>query len=106
MLAADATLVVDAGPGGRRLGRIRSAGRPVVGARRIAALLAAAAREGLGGAFIELELNGQPAIVRIVDGRPASATLLSVVDGKITHAFVQTDANRLTHLGPALAAAS
>jgi RNA polymerase sigma-70 factor (ECF subfamily) len=106
ILAADATLVVDAGSAGRRLGRIRNVGRPVVGARKIAAFLAAVAREGLRGAFVERELNGQPAMVRLVAGKPVSATLLSVIDGKIRHAFVQTDPTRLTHLGQAWPAAS
>jgi RNA polymerase sigma-70 factor (ECF subfamily) len=107
LLAEDATLVVDAGPHGARFGRIRSIGRPVVGARKIAAFFAAVAREGrFHGVLVERELNGQPALVRIHEGRPVSATLLSVVDGKIRCAFVQTDARRLSHLGRALGESS
>jgi RNA polymerase sigma-70 factor (ECF subfamily) len=99
MLAEDAAVVVDAGPTGARLGRIRNTGRPVFGARRIAAFLTAVARQGLPGVVVERELNGLPALVRVVGGRPVSATLLSVADGKIQRAFVQTDMRRLTHLG-------
>src|SRR5262249_32666493 len=35
LLAEDATLVVDTGPQGKRVGRIRNLPRPVVGARRV-----------------------------------------------------------------------
>jgi RNA polymerase sigma-70 factor (ECF subfamily) len=99
ILAEDATLVVDAGPRGRRLGRIRNVGRPVVGARKVVAFLTAIGREGLAGGLVEHELNGQPAIIRVVDGKPVSATLLSIANGKILQAFVQTDMSRLAHLG-------
>ena len=107
MLTEDATLVVDAGPHGARFGRIRSVGRPVVGARKIAAFFAAVAREGrFHGVIVECELNGQPALVRVHQGRPVSATLLSVLNGKIRCAFVQTDARRLSHLGHAFGESS
>lgn len=99
MLAEDASLVVDTGPKGARLGRIRNVRRPILGARRIAAFLAAVVREGLPGDVVERELNGEAAFVRVVDGRPVAATLISVASGKIQYAFVQTDARRLTHLG-------
>jgi RNA polymerase sigma-70 factor (ECF subfamily) len=101
MLAEDAVLVVDAGREGTRVGRIRNAGRPIFGARKIAALFAAVARVGLPGVIVECELNGQPAIVRVVHGKPVSATLLAVANGKIQRAFVQTDGSRLAHLGRA-----
>lgn len=102
LLAEDATLVVDVGPAGRRVGRIRNVGRPVHGAKRIAAFLAAVSRQGVGAASSvhECSLNGQPAIVRMRDGRPIAALLISVAEGRIRHVFVQADASRLTHVGP------
>jgi RNA polymerase sigma-70 factor (ECF subfamily) len=104
LLAEEAVLVVDPGPEGAGFGRIRAAGRPVVGARRIAALLHAIAKERSSRAgatsLHERELNGQPAIVVLRDGRPVSAILVSVVEGRIRAVFVQSDRSRLTHLGP------
>jgi RNA polymerase sigma-70 factor, ECF subfamily len=102
LLADDATLVVDAGPSERRVGRIRNLGRPVFGARRIAAFLAAVAGEpGIAGTFREHELNGQAAIVRLVAGRPLAALVISVADGKVRRVFVQADTARLSRIGVA-----
>src|SRR5262249_10113131 len=87
LLADDATLIIDTGPEGRRVGRIRNAGRPVVGAKRIAAFLTAVARQDTAKTTAhECLLNGQPAIVSIrADGRPSAAILLSIADGRIRH---------------------
>jgi RNA polymerase sigma-70 factor (ECF subfamily) len=102
LLADDATLIIDTGPNGRRVGRIRNIGRPVVGAKRIAAFLAAVAREGTRRTTMhQCILNGQPAIVTLrEDGRPSGALMISVADGRIRHIFVQADMDRLKHLGP------
>lgn len=101
VLAEDATLIVDPGPEGKRVGKIRNIGKPVVGARKIAAFLAAVARESTGRSTVhECMLNGQPAVVFLRDGKPTAAILVSVADGKIRHVFVQADGRRLGHLGP------
>ena len=101
LLADDATLIVDVGPEGRRVGKMRNAGRPIVGARRIAAFLEAVAREDTRERTIhECVLNAQPSIVYLAGDRPTAALLLSVADGKIRHIFVQADEARLRHLGP------
>ena len=101
LLADDATLTVDPGPGERRLGRIRNVGRPVVGARRIAAFLAAVARQDTRQRTVhECVLNGQPAVVFLRDGRASAAILVSVANGRIRHVFVHADETRLAHLGP------
>jgi len=102
LLAEDATLVVDVGPEGKRVGRIRNAGRPISGARRIAAFLAAVRRESgeRRDTPIERMLNGEPAAIFVRDGRATAAVLISVADGKIRHVFIQADAARLQHLGP------
>jgi RNA polymerase sigma-70 factor (ECF subfamily) len=103
LLVPDATLVVDAGPSAARLGRTRNIGRPVRGARRIASFAATLGRRrDLPGTLHECVLNGQPAIVRVWDGRPVSATLVSVAGGRIHRIFIQADAARLTHLGAAV----
>ena len=100
LLAEDATLVIDTGPDGKRLGRIRNVGRPVEGATRIAAFLAAVARQipAFGDAR-ECVLNGEPAVVYVREGQPAAAILISVAEGRIRRVFVQVDARRLGHLG-------
>jgi RNA polymerase sigma-70 factor (ECF subfamily) len=100
LLADDATLIVDPGPGVRRFGRIRNVGRPIEGPRRIAAFVASVGRSGAktGNAY-ECVLNGQPAIVYHRDGRPQSALLLSIVDGRIQTLFLQADPARLKHVG-------
>jgi RNA polymerase sigma-70 factor (ECF subfamily) len=102
LLAEDAMLIVDAGEGVRRVGRIRNVGRPVVGAKRIAAFLAAVERQGAQPSTThECVLNGQPAVVYLGNnGRPVAALMIAVADGRIRHVFVQADAARLKHLGP------
>jgi RNA polymerase sigma-70 factor (ECF subfamily) len=100
LLAEDATLVIDTGPEGKRVGRIRNVGRPVEGATRIAAFLAAVARQAPAfGEPQECELNGEPAVVYLREGRPAAAILISAADGEIRRVFVQVDPRRLQHLG-------
>jgi len=101
LLTEDAVLIIDTGPEGRRIGRIRNAGRPIIGARRIAAFLAAVRREDTRRTDVmECTLNGQPAILVLEDGQPSAALLLSVAGGRIRHIFVQADPRRLTHVGP------
>ena len=100
LLAEDATLVIDTGPEGKRVGPIRNVGRPVEGATRIAAFLAAVARQVPAfGEMRECVLNGEPAVVYVREGRPAAAILISAADGEIRRVFVQVDPRRLQHLG-------
>src|SRR5262249_51156784 len=49
LLAADAVLITDGGPEGRVVGRFRNLRRPLQGATRIAAFVAAATRAAAGG---------------------------------------------------------
>ena len=100
LLAEDAVMVIDTGPEGRRVGRIRNVGRPVLGARRIAAFLTALASQRPDfGSSAERTLNGQPAILRVKDGKAIAAILISVAQGRISHVFVQADPSRLRHVG-------
>src|SRR2546430_16738621 len=78
MLAEDAVLIADAGPGVVRYGRIRNIGRPVVGRRKIAALLKVIGSQRVGPP-VELQertLNGGPAVVLFQGGRAVSAILV------------------------------
>jgi RNA polymerase sigma-70 factor (ECF subfamily) len=102
MLAEDAVLIADAGPGVVRYGRIRNIGRPVVGRRKVAALLKIIGSQTVGPA-IEIQertLNGEPAVVVFQEGHAVSAILVSVADGKVRHVFIQVDRERLSHVGP------
>jgi RNA polymerase sigma-70 factor (ECF subfamily) len=102
MLAEDAVLIADAGPGVVRYGGIRNIGKPVVGRRNVAALLGIVGRQSAGPAleFRERTLNGGPAVVIFQAGRPVTAILVSVADGKVRHVFLHVDAARLGHVGP------
>jgi RNA polymerase sigma-70 factor, ECF subfamily len=75
LLAADARLVSDGG------GKVTASIRPLLGARRIAMLYWAVARRGLGLQARIGTVNGEPAILRYLDGRLHSATL-AVSDGR------------------------
>ncbi len=99
LLADDAVLVADGGPGGARYGRVRNLPRPLSGTTKIAAFVAAVARQAPDDVTrLECELNGQPALVTLRDGRPLAAVLLSVADGRIHRIFVQADPDRLRHV--------
>lgn len=98
LLADDAVLVADAGPNGARYGRVRNLPRPVVGATKIAAFLAAVVPQGPTDARRECELNGQPAIVTLRNGRVTAAVILSVADGKIQRIFIHADPAKLTRV--------
>ena len=101
MLAEDAVLIADAGPDGVTYGRVRNVGHPVVGRKRIAALMKAFASQEATPRLVveERTLNGEPAVVAFLDGRALAAILVSVADEKIRHVFLQIDPNRLGHIG-------
>jgi RNA polymerase sigma-70 factor, ECF subfamily len=99
LLAADAVLITDGGPGGREFRGARNLPRPLTGAGRIAAFVAATTQRS-GLAAEPAQLNGQPAVVLYDDGRPLAAILLAVADGKIQRVFFHADPSRLRYLGP------
>lgn len=102
MLAEDAMMITDGGPSGTRVGRIRNLARPLVGAKQIAAFVTAVARESAASTVaiesVVYVLNGQPALVRFVGGKPFGAMFLSVADGKIVQIFIQADPARLRQI--------
>lgn len=103
LLAADAVLITDGGPEGREVAGIRNLRRPLEGAGRVAAFVAATS----GRAELQVErrvLNGQPALVFHKDGQPFAAVLLAVAEGRIQRVFFHADPRRLRHLGRGAAA--
>jgi RNA polymerase sigma-70 factor (ECF subfamily) len=101
LLAEDAVLIADAGQHGTRFGRLRNVGRPVVGRKRIVALMKAFASqdESRHLRVEERTLNGEPAVVAFQAGRAIAAILVSVADDRIRHVFLQIDPERLGHVG-------
>jgi len=99
MLAEDAVMITDGGPGGRRVGGIRNLQAPLQGAAKIAAFVAATARSS--DLTVEIhELNGQPALVFYEEDAPFAALLLAVADDRIHRVFFHGDVMRLRYLGP------
>ena len=98
LLAEDAIMISDGGAEGRVVGRQRNLPRPLQGAARIAAFVAATT--GTNELHVEEhQLNGQPAIVFWTGDRPFAALLLAVADGKIQRVFFHADLSRLSHVG-------
>jgi len=97
LLADDATLIVDSGRTPQTYGKLRQVVRPVVGRKRVIALVCAFARQGVSTRlhFLERELNGEPAVLTRLDGRLLSALLVAVADGRIQHVYLQNDPERL-----------
>ena len=99
LLAEDATFVADGGAHGVRVGNVRNVPRPIRGGRRVAMVVAALTRNAPAGMTRrECELNGQPAMVAVMNDRPVLAILLAVADGRIESVFVHADPERLSHL--------
>jgi RNA polymerase sigma-70 factor, ECF subfamily len=99
LLADDAVLVTDGGPGGRVAGGIRNLDAPLAGVARIAAFLAAATNRNAGTLVSTIrELNGQPALVLWQGGAPFAALLLGVAEGKVRRLYFQADTARLQRL--------
>ncbi|WP_437904264.1 sigma-70 family RNA polymerase sigma factor [Sorangium sp. So ce327] len=100
LLAEDAIMITDGGAEGRAVGRQRNLPRPLAGAARIAAFVAATTAARKGELQVEEhELNGQPAVVFWAGDRPFAALLLAVADGKIQRVFFHADLSRLRYLG-------
>jgi RNA polymerase sigma-70 factor (ECF subfamily) len=96
LLAGDAVLIADAGPDGGRFGQARNLPGPLVGAHKVAAFVAAVTPQGAVGSSVrECQLNGQPAVLVMRDGRPYAAILLAVADGRIRQVFIHADPARL-----------
>ena len=96
LLSDDVVLIADAGTDGGVYGRVRSLPGPVVGRARVSAFIATVTPQGATGLVIrECELNGQPAVLVLRDGRPYTAILLSVAGDRIRGVFIHADPVRL-----------
>jgi RNA polymerase sigma-70 factor, ECF subfamily len=99
LLDEDAVLIADGGSNPLGFGRVRNLPGPISGARKVAAFVASVTPQGSAALTTrECELNGQPAILVLRDGRPYTAILLSIAHGKIRQVFIHADAARLRHV--------
>lgn len=93
LLADDAELVSDGG------GKVRSFPRPLHGAQRIAQLFYATKRRlGAGVELRAAELNGEPALLRFVDGALESALSVETDGRRITRIRIQRNPDKLARL--------
>jgi RNA polymerase sigma-70 factor, ECF subfamily len=97
LLAADAQMVGDAG------GKAPQWGERLVGADRVARMLALIAPPfiRIGGTVQPREVNGQPgAIFRDRDGKVLNALALDILDGRIQTIRSVINPDKLGHMGP------
>jgi RNA polymerase sigma-70 factor (ECF subfamily) len=91
MLAPDVTSIADGG------GRVGAARKPIVGAAKVAALVAGPLRKGLVGRRLEVvTANGAPAVA-VYSGEVLDGILtLEIIGGKITHLYAMANPDKLT----------
>jgi RNA polymerase sigma-70 factor (ECF subfamily) len=99
LLTEDAVLIADGGPEGVTVDGVRNLPRPVSGARRVAVAITALSQRGSGLERREWMVNGQPALVAFLHGRPVFVVLLAVANGRIGSVFIHADPARLSHVG-------
>src|SRR5258708_5877359 len=95
LLAEDAVMIADGGAEGVSFEGIQNLPKPLTGVPKIAAFIGTFGRRRAGLLELrECQLNGQPAVLALREGRPFAAVLLSVADGKIRHVFLHADPKR------------
>jgi RNA polymerase sigma-70 factor (ECF subfamily) len=97
MLAADVVVVGDGG------GKAPQWATPIVGAERVARLLAGTGRQiaDYGGSLERREVNGQPgAVLRAPDGSVAVVWTIEIADGFVQALRSVINPDKLRHLGP------
>jgi RNA polymerase sigma-70 factor, ECF subfamily len=97
MLAADVVVMGDGG------GKAPQWATPIVGAERVARLLAGTGRQiaDYGGSLERREVNGQPgAVLRAPDGSVAVVWTVEIADGVVQALRSVINPDKLRHLGP------
>jgi RNA polymerase sigma-70 factor (ECF subfamily) len=100
LFADDIELWSDGGPtAGARFGTTRVARKPIVGKRAVTRFISAASAGAPEGFEPRLaEINGEPGIVGIVDGRVVSAITFVVEDGLIRTIYIVADPEKLSRI--------
>jgi RNA polymerase sigma-70 factor, ECF subfamily len=101
ILSDDAVLYADGG------GKSAAVPQPVYGAERIARFVTRAPAKFLPANLVRLvlDINGQPAVVSYLDGRPHSVFTADISGGRIRSIYIVSNPEKLSHL-PLLAALS
>lgn len=97
MLAEDAVMITDGGPEGTRRAGVRNLPKPLHGARKIAAFVAATASRAALDTEVR-DINGQPALAFFDGDTPFGALLLGVADGRVHRVYFCGDTARLGSL--------
>ena len=93
LLAQDVVAYSDGG------GKVQAARRPVVGADKVARLLIGLAQKGLPGAAVrEVDINGQPGLVVVIDGVVGTAIVADTMNGQITAIRIVANPDKLLAL--------
>ena len=93
VLAPDVVLLSDGG------GKRSAARRPVRGADDVARFLVGLVRKGgQDGVIEDIQINGAPAWVLLVDGRPEAISQLVIEDGTVVQLFVVVNPDKLASL--------
>ena len=95
LLAPDATVWSDGG------GKAAAARRPIQGAEKVAAFFLGLARQAPAGAVGWFtEINGETGFILYEDGRPTTALVPHVVDGRIHAVYAVRNPDKLQRLPP------
>lgn len=92
ILAPDVVFLGDGG------GVVQALPRPVVGAEKVARLLALAVERLAEGSLEITQINGQPALILRFTGEVDTVTVLHVEDGKIAGLYAVRNPAKLAHL--------
>ncbi len=100
LFAHDIELWSDGGRSGRaRFGTTRVASKPIVGKRAVVRFMSAALAGAPAGFERRIaDINGEPGVVGIVDGRVVSAITFVIEDGKIRSIYIVADPEKLSRI--------
>lgn len=81
-------------------GRVRAAINPIYGPDRTARFLAGIANKDTNRFLTRIpsEVNGQPAIIALLDGKPRGVLVLDIEDGRIRNVYIVVNPEKLHHL--------
>jgi RNA polymerase sigma-70 factor (ECF subfamily) len=100
LFARDIELWSDGGPSARtRFGTTRVASKPVMGKRAVLRFISAVFRGAPAGFQRRVaDVNGEPGIVGLVEGRVVSAITFAVEDGHIRSIYIVADPEKLSRI--------
>jgi len=102
LFARDIELWSDGGPAARaRFGTTRVASKPIAGKRAVLRFISVVFAGAPAGFELRIsDINGEPGVVGMIDGRVASAVTFGVDDGLIRKIYIVADLEKLARLSP------